>query len=361
MNKNKILYIGMDISAGVKTGGDYCVMMNQAMLKHLYGDNVRVISVPKIPLWKHLFNLLTLRTYGQTRKLTREINQVLSEGVDFLCVDGAYYGGYVENCAKMGLRYIVFCHNVENVFYKSRYESEKSIFSWLLWKYMHFNESKTFKYCTKIIALNERDSAGIHELYGRKADMVLPTFYHAIPKEKLLKSQNRNPYLLFVGSNFYANNNGIMWFIKNVSSHIHYPLVVAGSCCDIIRKEINISDYPNVTLRGFVDDLDDLYINAYGVVCPIFAGSGMKTKTIEAMRYGKNIFGTTEAFEGIDVDYSEVGDLCNTESEFIDKIESRSIEQFNEYTYSAFLKSFSTENAFKRFSLFVDEFIDSDN
>jgi len=34
------------------------------------------------------------------------------------------------------------------------------------------------------------------------------------------------------------------------------------------------------------------------VILPIISGSGMKTKTAEALMYGKSIIGIKEAFEG---------------------------------------------------------------
>ena len=49
-------------------------------------------------------------------------------------------------------------------------------------------------------------------------------------------------------------------------------------------------------------------------------GSGMKSKTAEALMYGKPILGTKEAFEGYDTDPAKVGALCNTATEFIETI-----------------------------------------
>jgi hypothetical protein len=36
----------------------------------------------------------------------------------------------------------------------------------------------------------------------------------------------------------------------------------------------------------------------------------MKVKTCESLMFGKNIFATTEAFEGYELDYDKVGALC---------------------------------------------------
>ena len=71
---------------------------------------------------------------------------------------------------------------------------------------------------------------------------------------------------------------------------------------------------------GTVDCLETWYEKADVVISPIFLGSGMKTKTAEALMYGKPILGTKEAFEGYDTDPAKVGALCNTATEFIETI-----------------------------------------
>ena len=54
----------------------------------------------------------------------------------------------------------------------------------------------------------------------------------------------------------------------------------------------------NVTVVGSVENLDEWYNKADLVVGPIFKGEGMKTKTCEALMYGKRYLGTDEALEG---------------------------------------------------------------
>lgn len=344
----------MDVSHGVKTGGDYCVMMNQHMLKNIYGEeNVVVVSVPKIPLWKHMLNLLFLNSYGHTQSVKKQIIKSLNNEISFACVDGAYYGGYAKLLHRFGIKSIIFCHNVEYEFSRHRFLNNKSAFNWLLWKYMSFNEKKTFRYSSYIITLNKRDSDGIARLYGRCADLILPSFFFSKPVELLKSGSPSQPYLIFVGSDFFANNEGIKWFIEEVSNEIDIPVWIAGSCCKYIEKAVRLDKYPNVRLLGFVDDLQSIYINAIGVVGPVFSGSGLKTKTVEAMMYGKYIYATSESFEGIDADYSRIGALCNTKVEFVDALKTCVHEVFNDYTYSVFMKNYSTDSAYVKFSDYV--------
>ena len=80
------------------------------------------------------------------------------------------------------------------------------------------------------------------------------------------------------------------------------------------------------------------------VVLPIFSGSGMKVKTCESLMYGKNIVGTTEAFEGYDIDYSLIGGNCKTAQEFIDCIQNFTHNprpRFNDYARQTYLQKYS--------------------
>ena len=70
----------------------------------------------------------------------------------------------------------------------------------------------------------------------------------------------------------------------------------------------------------------------------------MKVKTCESLMYGKNIIGTDEAFEGYDVDYKQVGGLCNTAQEYIDclkRFEENPRPRFNAYSRKVYLEKYS--------------------
>lgn len=330
----------MEVVGQPITGGEGGQLRNRSMLKRLF--DVDIIEVPKISYIRHILNLIMLRSYGHTHALWKTISKKLNGKYDFIFLDGSIYGTYVKYLNKHGHKTIVFFHNVEKEFCKQRYSLQKSIMNFALIYYVGYNEHLSVKYASKIVALNMRDSDGLNSFYNRKADLVLPIAHQVISKQDLL-SDSPDSYLLFVGADFYANNEGILWFINNVVPFINKKVLIAGSCCNAIKKAIDISLYSNIELLGFVDDISVVYKNANCVICPIFSGSGTKTKTIEAMRYGKSIIGTTEAFVGINTDYNQIGALCNSADDFIKVINKKSFDAFNSYSYELFVHCFSTE------------------
>jgi hypothetical protein len=54
-----------------------------------------------------------------------------------------------------------------------------------------------------------------------------------------------------------------------------------------------------VQVLGEVADLADLYARAAVVVCPIEVGTGVKVKTLEAIRFGRAVVATPEAVAGL--------------------------------------------------------------
>ena len=349
----KALYIGMPITGKPTTGGEYVQSRNRRMLKEVY-DYVDIVEIPRISIWRHAFNVFIGRGYGCTNSFMKVLHSYPFNKYDVAFLDSSSYGYYVRYLKERGLKTIVFCHNVEYDYYKAKFESKRSLMNCVLVPYIKKQEKLSMENASFIITLNRRDSNGFMQIYGRKADAVIAISYDSIEPPVINYCDSNEKYLLFVGADFFANTDGIRWFIENVSNHINYKLFVAGGCCNTLSKNLDLVDYPNVKLLGFVDDLDSLYQKAIGVVCPIFAGSGMKTKTIEALKYGKTIFGTTEAFEGIEADYSKIGGLCNTTEDFIDIINHHKDGLFNPYSSSVFETKFSNNAVFPLFAAFVN-------
>lgn len=252
---------------------------------------------------------------------------------------------------------LVFAHNAEFEFTKQYLRSMG-----LLQKLLHLpllysvfsNEKKSLKYAKLLFALNQRDSDAFFKRYSRKADYFLPisfrdTFYC---NRKLNPAEDR--FLLFVGSDFYGNTEGLFWFIENVLEELPITLKVVGSGMDAYKGK-----YPDkkVEFLGFIADLNTFYNLALAVILPIFSGSGMKTKTAEALMFGKYIFGTKEAFEGYDLDFNRVGGICASKDEFV-SILTRFINEtqsvFNDYSRDIFKKKYETGIVSDGLKLFLE-------
>lgn len=171
------------------------------------------------------------------------------------------------------------------------------------------------------ITLNRRDSNLLKLFYGKDSDLELPTSFddkfNEQKRVELIRNCNEQIDYLFVGVAFFANIQGVQWLIDNVMPKVSGNLYVIGKGMDHVEFK-NLND--RIRIKGFVDDLSFYYYNVTCVVSPIFVGGGMKTKTAEALMFGKQIIGTKEAFEGYVIDDSCMCE-CNTADEFICALE----------------------------------------
>ena len=320
-------------------GGRVVTKRNISILKSYFKD-VYIVETPRIGILQRLINILLLRPYNYSKVVKENITTIIDE-CDWVFLDGSLYGNYAKIAKKKGKKVCTFYHNIEYLYFKQMINLDKVKIKLLYLFYVWYNEMLSTKYSNKIITISSRDGIALESIYKRKPDAVIPTSFNKIDLQRLyfdLYNPNTSQlYCLFVGSDFYANREGVSWFIENVLPNIKMNLIVAGSICNSLEKYRE--RYRNLILKGFVDDLDDLYCKSICVISPIFSGSGLKTKTIEAMRYGKFILGTSEAFVGVEEHISEVGMLCNTKEDFISGLEQFSNNEENRFSQITFFES----------------------
>ncbi len=106
--------------------------------------------------------------------------------------------------------------------------------------------------------------------------------------------------LLFVGSNTAPNIVGLEWFFREIwpairAARPQAQLKVAGSVARAIS-----STPDGVSMPGVVGDLAPLYAEAGVVISPLYTGSGLKIKLIEALAAGKAVVGTSVTAQGVE-------------------------------------------------------------
>lgn len=327
----KVLFITKVVEGDLfktrSAGGLACRYRNLQLLQKIYGEAnvfcccVVAAEAPPPPknvvyfredfrLFKQYISYLHLRD-GLTKKTERLLIDEIRKGQpELVFFDGSTWGRVVEQAAP-GRQIVSFFHNIEK-----QYTGQKVIRESLLIfpRYLAnwYCERKQVKFSQRCICLNERDEQLLRRYYRRGADLILPiTFTDSYRPTVVTPGKS---WLLFVGSNFSANTNGLLWYVKNVFPHINYPLKIVGRGMEQLKDKIH---QDGIEIIGEVDDLAPYYNEADGVIAPIFTGGGMKVKTAEAMMYGKTVFGTGEAFEGYRTDGIEDLHLCETAEDFI--------------------------------------------
>lgn len=264
-------------------------------------------------------------------------------------IDHSMSGGFAPLLSHLNIPISVFFHNVEYLYYQDKAKVDGAL-NKLMVHWAKQNEKKAVEYAQHIICLTPRDSQNLEKYYQRPADLIAPTSFadRYTGNTSPLELQQ---YHLFIGSNFFANVQGLRWYIEKVLDHIDSTLVVIGKGMEFLTH-----DYPNkrIEVLGFVQELEPYYLHADFVINPVFLGSGMKTKTIEALMYGKTIFGTTEAFVGLAPELMQQSmiQLCDSADTFIKRIKAYKEGPWNQEARNSFLKYYdikTTEALYRAF------------
>lgn len=140
------------------------------------------------------------------------------------------------------------------------------------------------------------DERIFYEKITGKSMYFLP---HLLPPEFKVKAkplQKRRWDIYFIGFNNPFNVAGLEWFLKDV-----YPLldkkiriVLVGSATKNIENK-----YANVDIIPFAPKLEDIYADVKIAICPMFQGTGMKVKVVEAMAQGLPVVCNERGVDGL--------------------------------------------------------------
>ena len=146
-----------------------------------------------------------------------------------------------------------------------------------------------------ILATQEREAERLRDLLPHKrvacilTPIELPAGYAPTHSGRLV--------VLTVGAN-HPGNDAVLEFARNA-----WPRVVERVPAAILQVvggiSLSLAPLPGVENIGQVVDLRDHYTSAAVVVCPVTIGTGVKTKMLEALRFGKATVVTTAATEGM--------------------------------------------------------------
>ena len=338
----KVLFIG---SCFDKAGGGYVIAKrNLKVLCNVFGkDNVSEYLIAKSSL--SIGNIVNRIRYNYVGGLTKDImDAVLSriDNFDMLWIDGSCFGALAKVLKDNGYKGHVVCffHNIERSFTKVALRNLP--FYPIKYRPIYEAENDAIFYSDTIVTLTERDAAFVRNKNPKASIVLLPsslpdTYEDGDSVEKSSKILT----LLFVGSYFYANVHGIEWFVNKVLPFVDTKLVIVGAG----MEKLSFSPSPKLEIHGFVEDLGYYYRNCDVVVAPIFEGSGMKTKTAEALMWGKFVIGTNEAFCVFDI-CEECGIVCCSAEDFIMQINSlikHPKAKFIPASRSLFLNKYSLE------------------
>lgn len=334
------IFISRSVSA--VDGGGRLTERNRKFVDSIgFSGGTSFFEVPVDGYYKKLINSILGRPYGFCRSLAGRLKSMLRDGdVECVFIEHSLLAGYARYIKRWSpnVRVFIFYQNVEFNYYldKSRVESIFNVVMLLLaWR----NERIARIFGDHHVVLTKRDGMELKRLYGIDRAKVIPISLPDLSGTVCSEVLGASGYHLYVGSNFFANIEGLCWYIENVLPCMQTKLVVVGKGMEFLRSKY--PDAQGLEVLGYVENLTDIYRAADFFVNPVFAGSGMKTKTVEAFQHGKTVLGCKEAFVGFDINFSggETAFLCDTAEQFC-SAESVVLSDISRYKFNTSAKAY---------------------
>ena len=356
---SKLLFIQYRRAAKVMGGGEQCTKRNYDMLcKALGVANVEVYIIHEEENHSALKEYIKGALYmpfgyffGLTPKRVHELVDK-AKSFNYVFIDRSVFGILAKSLKEGGYKgkIITHFHNVEKQYFDDKV-SKRLPFRNVLIRCADKNDAWACRYSDELIALNKRDADSLRQEYNASIRHVIPI---SLPDNAALLTPSKEKTskclkCLFLGSYFTPNNEGIIWFMRNVAPQVDVEIKIVGKGMaqlkvdepEILKEVEVISDAPE--LLPYISWADVM-------VLPIFSGSGMKVKTCESLMNGKNIIGTDEAFEGYEIKERVSGWRCNTAEEYvacINEFAAHPLPKWNENARQCYLNNYS-EKAVER-------------
>ncbi|MDH6423395.1 glycosyltransferase family 4 protein [Aurantimicrobium minutum] len=183
------------------------------------------------------------------------------------------------------------------------------------------------------------------------------------PSSPVSPARQPSTDLIFVGSLGYApNEQGILWFISEVMPLLtEARLTIVGT---FPSQQLRALESEKIRIAAHVPEVDSWYESASVAIVPLFAGSGTRTKILEAWAHELPVVSTTLGIEGIEDTRGAL--IADTASEFarachrllVDKVLAKNIAAAGYETWS---HRYSLSHARHHISLAVEKALELGN
>lgn len=348
--------------------------MHYKAIKEIYGeDNIITIDLRPISPFrnknyiaygKYKNSLERIRRWCQgnmmftSNEIIAEICETIKQyHVQAVFIEDSVFGTLVKKIKKTlsDVRVITFYHDIKAVLYLEWIKNSvgrKKLVNGIEYSIGIKQERINQQYSDVNLVFNQRDADIYQKVYGKQPEGII-----ALPAPVPQMTSKTSPKgdvlkLLFVGKKYQPNLEGLSWFNNNVLPHLpqEVEVQIVGRGLEYLKEQY--TDF-RVKVIGGVESLTPYYENADVVIAPLFSGGGMKSKTVEAVSFGKYFLGTEESLFGFWEEMSEtirnsVVYSYNKAEEWIKCITTlvqNPPQKFNQELYSLFLEHFSYDAA----------------
>lgn len=299
-----------------------------------YIDRYETVNVDtKIKPFKALTNLIfSNEPYDLRRFISRDYSDALhsilnANDFDLIHCEGLLFYYYADEIRSLsGSPVVLRAHNLEHRIKEMMADSERNIFRRLYLRILATRirrvEMQVSRKFDAIIPISEPDSQWFRSASPEWPVMLCET--GAPVPETTTEERETNLKTGFIGAlNWQPNITGLKWFVSKVwpivteaRPDVSLHIAGRGASPGVIRQ----LKQKNVVFEGEVADAARFTSSMTVMIAPLFAGSGLRIKIIEAMSLGKPVVATPVAAEGIPAENRREIFICDDERDSADTI-----------------------------------------
>lgn len=362
-----LIYISKAFSGNMGATMHYNALNELVGEENIYTIDLRPVSPEKrknykcYGKYKSPFERIHRWTQGNmmfiSNRIIKEICSIIADyHIRIVFIEDSVFGNLVREIKRIFPEVLVmtFYHDIKADLYPQWIKNNNTLLSKIEYGIGIRQEEINQKYSDLNIVFNRREMNLFKNYYGKEPEAIIPLctpipYISDVDKQaSSLKGDIKK--LLFVGNNFFANLHGLKWFADFVLPELPENIVVNVVGRGLEKHRGEYSDL-RMNIIGSVEKLEPYYLDTDIVIGPLFDGGGMKTKSIEAMSYGKIYVATKESLVGC---WDEMDDTIRNKIVFrsddakewisiISGLVDSEIRKFNEPEYRLFLKKFSYE------------------
>ena len=209
------------------------------------------------------------------------------------------YGEYIKKKHAGNFKCMILKdHNLEYEIVRQASDKERGIKKAILeaeWKRTLEYEKKAISAADLVYSVCE-ENTNFMKKYNPSAHTMLPTY-----ESKKLMHKTLGTGILFMGNlSWGANMDGLIWFVDEVLPRVNkiipdVRLTVVGSG----PAENPFLNNQNVIYKGYVKDISNIYDDQTVFIVPLFVGSGIRIKILDAFNNGIAVVSTKLGCETI--------------------------------------------------------------
>ncbi|PCJ85487.1 MAG: glycosyl transferase family 4 [Flavobacteriales bacterium] len=280
-------------------------------------------------------NIFSNKSYNISRFWSTIFDELIKKTLtknefDIVQLEGLFVAPYLKTIQQLSKAKVIYrAHNIEFEIWERLAKNQKNLIKkWylnMLAKRMKNYEIKILNHFDGIATITKNDAEKYETLkcISPLEEVSFSFDYQQIKNENIIEIKNTS--IAFIGAfDWQPNLEGVKWFLEKVWPPIlqknpELEFHIAGRN---MPDKIKNLQKKNIKIIGEIENAHEFISTHPIMVVPLFSGSGIRIKIIEAMALERAVVSTSLGAQGINCEHGKNIMIADTAEEFITTIDS---------------------------------------